>query len=313
MAFGRMSRKGQASERTRFFSRKTPGDVVFDIVNVSLLVVLCITVLYPFWYMLMLSFSSPTDASTLGFHIWLKDWVPTAYRFAFSRYSSVDNAYINTIFRTIVGTFLTLIVVLLAAYPLSKKQLPGRNIMMTYILITMFFSGGLIPTYLLVRSLGLLNTRASLIAQTLANGFYIIVARNFLMTIDPAYEESAFMDGASYFQVFARIVLPLSKPLIATIALWTAVYHWNEWFLAMIYTRKEQLIVLQLLLKRLIDLTSSTNPALTQEFMDLEEVELPTEAVKSAVAMLTIGPIILFYPFIQRYFVKGVFVGSVKG
>ena len=133
------------------------------------------------------------------------------------------------------------------------------------------------------------------------------------MTIDPAFEESAFMDGANFMQILFRIIIPLSKPVIATIALWIAVWHWNQWFDALIYLSSERKIVLQLLLRRMIQqMTNLQNDAM-QNFMDLEEVALPTQSVRAAITILTIGPIIFFYPFLQKYFIKGIFLGSLKG
>ena len=221
-------------------------------------------------------------------------------------------AYGNSIFRTVVGTFLGIAFTLAAAYPLSKKRLPGRNVMTITILVTMFFGGGLIPTYLLIRRLGMLDSRWVLIVPTMTAGFHVIIMRNFIMTIDEAYEEAAFMDGANYLQVLLRIIIPLSKPVIATVALWKGVYHWNAWFDAWIYIRSESKIVLQLLLRRLLQDIAQTMERL-KAFRVEEDQPLPTEAVKAAISLLTIGPIILVYPFLQRYFVKGIFIGSLKG
>ena len=239
-------------------------------------------------------------------------WNVGAYKFALSKYGSVPVAYINSIFRTVMGTVLTIVITLLAAYPLSKILIPGRNMLTIFILITMFFSGGLIPSYLLIRRLGLFDTRWALILPSLAIGFYTIIMRNFLMTIDSAYEDSAFIDGANYFQILVRIIIPLSKPVIATIALWTAVMHWNSWFDALIYTKSESKIVLQLLLRRLIQEMTLMDDSLN-DFLNVEQIKLPSEAVKAAITILTIGPIILLYPFLQKYFIKGIFIGSLKG
>ncbi|MBT3272141.1 MAG: carbohydrate ABC transporter permease [Spirochaetales bacterium] len=297
----------------RFYSRKTRGEIVFDFFNVILLCLFCLTILYPFWSTIVLSFSDIDNANTLGFKVWIPKWSFTAYQYAFSKYGHVGTAYLNSIFRTIVGTLLGVFMILLAAYPLSKKDIPGRNIMTIYILITMFFSGGLIPTYLLIRNIGLFNSRFALILPVLVQGYYVIIMRNFLMTIDPAFEESAFMDGANYFQILTRIIIPLSKPVIATVALWVAVYHWNEWFMALIYLSSERKIVLQLLLRRMLQNITALQNEEMQAFMDVEDAQLPTQSVRAAITVLTIGPIIFFYPFLQKYFIKGIFLGSLKG
>ena len=297
--------------RPSFLSRKSVGDVIFDFLNYTFLVVFSLSIIYPFWTTILLSFSDMSEATSLGFHLWIQKWSLEAYRFSLSRYGHVPTAYVNSIIRTVVGTILTLIIALLGAYPLSKRELPGRNIVTFYILITMFFGGGLIPTYLLIRSLGLFDSRLALVLPGLAGGFNIIIMRNFLMTIDRALEESAFIDGANYFQILNQIIIPLSKPVIATIALWTAVHHWNAWFDALIYLKSESKIVLQLLLRRLIQEMSMLTEM--NSYMALERIQIPSEAVKAAITILTIGPIVLTYPFLQKHFIKGIFLGSLKG
>ena len=296
----------------RYLRRKTAGDVVFDVCNYLVLAAFSVTILYPYWYVLLLSLADAQNASGLGLRLWNSGWSLHSYEFALSKYGNVVRAYGNSIFRAAAGTALGLVFTLLAAYPLSKKNLPGRSVVTIYILITMFFSGGIVPEFLLVRNLGLFNTRWALILPRLAVGFYIIIARNFLMTIDDAYEESAFMDGANYFQVLVRIVMPLARPLLATIALWLAVLHWNEWFQAMIYTRDESKIVLQLLVRRMIQDLFFIDEAVRQ-FQSAREATLPSQSVRAAITVLTIGPIVLVYPFLQRHFIKGVFAGSLKG
>jgi putative aldouronate transport system permease protein len=296
----------------KFMRRKTKGEIIFDICNVTFLLVFCLTILYPFWNTFILSFSSIQDSGTVGLRVWNKEWQVESYKFAFSAYGNVLIAYGNSIFRTVVGTFLTLIFTLLAAYPLSKKNIPGRNVMTIIVLITMFFQGGMIPEYLLHRSLGLIDNRWALILKWMTQGYFIIIMRNFLMTIDSAYEESAFMDGANYLQILIKIIIPLSKPVIATIALWSAVNHWNRWFDALLYIRSDSKIVLQLLLRRLIQEMMTVSDAL-ENFQKIDKVSVPIPSVRAAITILTIGPIILVYPFIQKYFVKGVFIGSLKG
>ena len=293
--------------------RRSTGSTIFDVVNALLLVAFGLTILYPFWTTLLLSFSDVHNATTLGFRFWVPEWQSAAYKFAFSSYGRIEIAYVNSIIRTVAGTLLTLLFTTLAAYPLSDRRLPGRTIMTVYILITMFFSGGLIPNYLLIRRLGLINTRAVLILPTAVMAYYIIIARNFFMTIDKAYEEAAIIDGANYVQVLVRIIVPLSKPLLATIALWAAVRHWNSWFDALIYTTDESQVVLQLLLQRLLRSIEHWLAEGMQDFMVQEEVTMPSSAVRAAVTMMTIGPIILMYPFLQKYFVKGIRIGSLKG
>ena len=290
------------------------GERLFTLVNGTFLVVLGLTMVYPFWSTVIVSFSNLEESTSLGFHIWIKDWDLTAYRIAMASYGNVRIGYMNSIFRVVVGTICTIVVLLLGAYPLSKKDLPFRNVLTIYILITMFFGGGLIPFYLLVRSLGLLDSRMVLILPTLVSGFSIIIVRNFLMTLDTAYEESAFMDGANYLQILVRIIVPLSKPVIAVVALWSTVGFWNEWFHALIFIRTPSKRVLQLILRQMLYQIGTLKEAADRDpALDTMGYEFPPQAVKAAVTMLTIGPIILVYPFLQKYFVKGIFVGSLKG
>ena len=275
------------------------------------MVIFAFLVVYPFWDLFLLSFSDQLASSSLGFRFWIKDWHTDAYRFIFTN-NSVYTAYYNTIHRTVIGTALSLIVVLLAAYPLSKKNLPFRNYITIFFLIPMFFSGGLIPTYLLIRSLNLLDKRWVLIIPSLINIFNIVIVRNFLMAMDSELEEAAHIDGASYFKILWVIVAPLSKAVIATVALWTMVGHWNSWFDALIYTRRESLIVLQLLVRKMIIMQIGDTHSL-QAFERMRETRIPTAAVRAATIIVTIGPIIIAYPFLQKHFVKGIMIGSLKG
>jgi putative aldouronate transport system permease protein len=286
---------------------------VFDSVNHLLLILFALTIIYPFWTTILLSFSPMHEANSLGFKLWINNWSVASYKFAFSKYGNMGIAYTNSIIRAVLGTVGTIIFTLCAAYPLSKRRIPGRSFLTILILITMFFSGGIIPQYLLIRQLGLVNTRAVLILPTLVAGFYVIIVRNFLMTIDDAYEEAALMDGANYIQILTKIMVPLSRPVIAVVALWTAVSHWNEWFSALIYITDRDKIVLQLLLRKMIQEMELIMSDEIGRFEMTEEIQMPTAALQAAVTLLTIGPIVLFYPFLQRYFVKGVFIGSLKG
>ena len=296
-----------------FFARKTVTDVVFNAANSIFMILVSITFLYPVWNTIIISFSTTPDATALGFHLWLKEWSYNAYWFSFSKYGQVGTAYVNSIFRTTVGTLLIIAVTFAGAYPLSKKRLPGRKIMTMYLLITMFFSGGLIPTYFLIRRVGLLNSRMVYILPILVNGFYIIITRNFLMTIDTAYEDAAIMDGAGYIYILVKIIVPLAKPVLAVVALWAAVQHWNAWFDALIYIKSESKVVLQLLLYRVLRDAAYANDNPMAQFFDLTGTTFPTAAVRAAVTVVTIGPIIIAYPFFQRYFVKGIYIGSLKG
>ena len=294
-------------------ARRSIGGVAFDLGNTLLMALFAFTILVPFWIMLVLSFTPNEWANDLGLKLWTARWSLATYRFSLSSYGDVVSAYGNSIFRTVLGTAAIVVATVAAAYPLSKKRLPGRTFMTVVILITLFFSGGFITLYLVVRGVGLLNSRWALILPSMANPFYMLIMRNFLMTIDDAYEEAAFIDGANYLQILTRVMLPLSKPVLAVIALWAAVFHWNEWFHALLFLNDESKLVLQLILRRMMFLLTSDDLFDMLDWADQQGIILPTKAVRAAVMLLTIGPIVLAYPFLQRYFVKGIFVGGLKG
>lgn len=291
-------------------SRKSMPDFVFDICNYTLMIVLSFLFLYPFWDLLMLSFTGPAHVNELGFRFWAKDFNLHSYKQVFLN-DLVLNAYGNTIFRTVVGAGLTVLVTFGAAYALAQRSLPYRNAITIFILVTIFFNGGLIPTFLNIKMLGLIGSLWALILPTLWNAWYIILARNFLMTFPKELEESALIDGANPVQVAFRIIFPLSMPIIAVIGLWSAVGHWNSWFDAMIYLREKNDYVLQLLVQKIFQQERMDHSA-TGILIPITS-EVTNQTVKAATIVASILPIILVYPFLQKYFVKGVMVGSLKG
>jgi putative aldouronate transport system permease protein len=295
----------------RIRSRRTPGGTIFDVCNYGFLLLFALSILYPFWTIIVQSFAPMEEATSMGLHVWNRHWKTDSWLFVF-RNSDMVVAYLNTIYRVVVGTVLILCTTFTAAYVLSKKDLPGRGAITLVYLFTMFFSGGLIPTYMLIKGLGLINNRLVLVLPGMVHVFYIVIARNFLMTIDQAMEEAAMMEGAGYFTVLVRIMLPLSKPVLATIALWAAVGHWNAWFDALLYTSRKEFYVLQMII---MDMLRKLNTTDLEEFADTfpEMGRIPAQSVQAATILFTIGPIILIYPFVQKFFVKGVMVGSLKG
>ena len=196
------------------------------------------------------------------------------------------------------------------AYALSKRYLPNRNFWTTILIITMFFSGGMVPEFLLIRSLGLRNTIWALVLPGAISAYNITIMRNFLMSLPDSLEESARIDGANDIQILYKIIFPLSLPILATVALWTAVGHWNAWFDSMIYITKPEKQVLQVTLRRIV--LEGTNQLVTMYGEEVNQKQT-SETIKAAVTMVTTLPILMVYPFIQKYFVKGVMIGSVKG
>jgi putative aldouronate transport system permease protein len=293
--------------------KKSIGGTVFDILNYTFMILLSISIIYPFWNLILLSFSDQAEATNLGFRLWINNWDTTAYKFIFT-HNNILMGYVNTIFRAFTGTVLMLGMCYLGAYPLAKKNLPGRNIITIFFLITMFFSGGLIPSYLLIKELKLVDSRWVYVIPGMFSVYNMIIMRNFIMSIDKELEEAALIDGANYFDVAFKIIVPLLKPVLATIALWSIVGHWNSWFDCLIYIRDESKYVLQLIVRRMVVQTQGQQDFMNMEaFNKLSETKIHSSNVKSAVILVTIGPIILIYPFLQKYFVKGIMIGSLKG
>jgi len=285
----------------------------FDVISYFMLAVFCFSVLLPFWDMLLLSISDPKKTASLALRLWPKSFSLDAYEFAFS-YNKVPLAYLVTIGRTVCGTALTLLLVTLAAYPLSKRELPFRNYFTSYFLIPMFFGGGLIPTYLIIRKLGLIDSLLVYILPGAVGLFYVLLVRNFFMTLEKEIEDAAFIDGAGHIRILFSIIAPLSKPVLATIALWAMVGHWNAWFDALIYIRDADKLTLQAILQQLLSQASSTIPTDTQNFNTLNPDKYVTgKSFQAALTIITIGPIVLVYPFFQKYFVQGIMIGSIKG
>lgn len=291
--------------------RKLHAGSWFDAANGAFMIVFSFMILYPFWQLVVLSFSDGREATTLGFHFWPKSWSTEAFRFLLSS-GDIVRPYLNSVMRTAAGTALEVLFTILAAYPLAKKELPLRGWATTYFIIPMFFAGGMIPTYLIIKSLGLLDNFLVLIIPSAVATFSIIIMRNYFMSLDTSMEESAFIDGAGYLTILFRIIIPVSTPVLATIALWAAVEHWNAWFDAMIYIRDRKLTVIQVVMREMLTSVSEQSNDLMFS-NNARQAELAMNNVRSGIALLSIGPIILVYPWIQKYFVKGTMLGSVKG
>ncbi|TCP23526.1 carbohydrate ABC transporter membrane protein 2 (CUT1 family) [Scopulibacillus darangshiensis] len=285
------------------------GDMTFNTINVLIMIVLMLVTLYPFLYVLFSSFS---DAGLLSQHRGIL-WKPLG--FSLEAYKAVfDNpmvliGYANTIFYVVVGTVINLALTILGAYALSRRQLMWKKPIMLGIVFTMFFSGGLVPRYLLVHDLGLLDTRWSLILPTAISVFNLIVMRTSFQAIPVSLEESARIDGANDFTILFRIVLPLSLPVIAVMTLFYGVSHWNSYFDAMIFLRDRDLFPLQLVLRTIL-ITNDTS-SMTVGSLGGDTYRI-SETIKYAVIIVATVPILFLYPFLQKYFVKGVMIGSLK-
>ena len=285
---------------------------IFDLVLYIFLFFFMISVLYPFWDLMMRSFSPPESSGQLGFALIPRKLTLASYRAVFIG-GNIGTNYFNTIFRTAAGTVLGLLVQTLCAFALTQKELPFRSGITFFFIFTMFFGGGMIPAYLLVKELQLIDTIWALIIPTLSNVYNMVMIRNYMQSLDKGLEESAMLDGASQFTIFFRIILPVCKPILATVALWIMVGHWNSWFDAMLYTNKPHLEVLQLALQRLLRQSNSLELAKFQIASGENSNTFSADSLKAAQIFISIVPILCAYPFLQKYFVKGIMVGSLKG
>lgn len=281
---------------------------LFDIANYGFMAVLCVTTIAPFLYLLSLALS-PGDVSFTT----LK-WVPEKVTLDnFARvlgYEQIQIGFLNAIERTVLGTVLSVAATVCAAYALSKPYFPNRALWTQLIIFTMFFSGGMIPSYLLIKGLGLTNSLWALVLPSMVSAFQLLVTRNFLSTLPVELEESAKMDGANDITILIKVVLPLSMPIIVTLALWNMVFHWNQWFDSLLYMTKPEKEVLQVVMRRIV-LDGQTDMA--DRIVAEDRGIVNSESIKAAALMVTTIPIIAIYPFLQKYFVKGMLVGAVKG
>lgn len=285
-------------------------DRIFVAVNNFLLFLLAFTTIFPFIHIISISFSTPAEAVRFGVHIIPKEWSFDAYKTVFES-EFLITGYLNTIIITVITVVASLTVMTLMAYPLSKTDLVHRGFFTGFVVFTMFFSGGLIPGYLNIRNLGLIDSWLALILPTLVNTFNMLIIRNYFMTLPKELEEAATIDGANELYVFAKIIIPLSMPIIATVMLWTAVGCWNSWFECMLYIRNPDKFTLQVFLRRII--IDGSSEFINFNINNAREQEVTEETVKAATILVSTLPIICVYPFIQKYFVKGVMVGAVKG
>lgn len=284
----------------------TPGSVVFDVVVYAIMALSLLCCLIPFVYMLALSFSSAGAITNNRVTFFPVDITLDAYKQIFT-YPNFFRAYGYTFFYTLVGTLISLFMMVTFAYPLSKTHLRGSRMAMKLVVFSMFFSGGLIPNYLLISSMHLTNTIAAMLIPFAINPFNLIILINFFRSLPSEIEEAAIIDGLSYFGVLWRIVLPLSTAAIATVGLYTAVFFWNDWFNSLIYLRTE-IYPVMLFLRNIVNGTTMIGGAAGSA--DKTTIGI---SIKAAVIITSTLPIIVLYPFLQRYFVKGIMLGSVKG
>lgn len=297
--------------------RRSRSDVIFDTINILIILIITAIMIYPMWYVLMVSIATPEEAALGGIYFWPKTISMEAYETVFTT-KSIWIAYANTVLYTVAHTLYVLVLTIPAAYALSKKDLPGRVPIVWYFFITMFVSGGLIPSYMLNRSLGIINTRWILILGMGVGYSNLIITRTYFQTSIPQdIFESAYIDGASEMKVFFYIALPLAGAIVAVIALYAAVGTWGSWYGAFIYVTDQTKWPLQLRLRQILIMNETQSlDVLTMTQEDIEMMQHQSflmYTTKYAIIFIASLPMLILYPFVQKYFVKGVMIGSLKG
>ena len=279
----------------------------FDIINIVIMLLVVIVTLYPFWYVIVCSFSSITHVTNSVVIMWPDGIHLESYQQIF-RNNLVPVAYGNTLFITVIGTLISMFLTTLGAFVLSRKEMPGHTVLTVFVVFTMLFHAGMVPFYLTIKSVGLLNRRWALILPFAISTYNLVIMRNFFQGVPNALYEAAELDGASYFGYFIRILLPISIPSVATITLFYAVSYWNAYFWSIILVTDRNLYPIQAILRQIL----MSNEFNTMLYDDASQ-SMPSEMLKDAMIVITAVPIICVYPFVQKYFVKGIMVGSLKG
>ncbi len=303
-----MSRKGR-----NHIDMYSPAEKVFDVINVLLMIFLIFITLYPLYYVIMASISDPKlllgHTGPLAFFL----GKPTldGYKLALSN-PNIVTGFANTMINLAIGTVLNMVLTVFAAFVLTRSHFYLRSLMMKFMIFTMFFQGGLIPLFFVVKNMGIYDTRWADFVPYLVSTYNVIIMRSFFASLPPALEEAAIIDGASEGQILRHVVLPLSKPVLAVIGLYYAVGHWNSWFPSMVFIRNTKLYTLQYVLRGIL-ITNSNSISSGDNVLSVMEVSFTSELVKYCTIVISTVPIMLVYPFLTKYFEKGVMIGAVKG
>ncbi|MBM4456739.1 MAG: carbohydrate ABC transporter permease [Chloroflexi bacterium] len=307
-----MAVHAKVSPRPRNRIRETGFDLVFSLMNYGVLALILLLILYPLVYVVSASFSDGAAVISGRVVLWPVDFSVAAYEKIF-HYERIWIGYANSIFYAVVGTLVNITMTLLAAYPLSRRDLYGKTIILGLFVFTMFFSGGLIPIYLLVKDLGLRNTRwALIIPQALSVWNLMITVTYFRTAIPGELLEAAQLDGCNDIQYLLRVLLPLSTPIIAVLCLFYAVGHWNQFFAALIYLSNKDLFPLQIILRDIL-IQSQVDMNIMEDLQSMAAREAMRELLKYALIVVASGPVLAIYPFVQKYFVRGIMLGAIKG
>jgi putative aldouronate transport system permease protein len=291
--------------------RRTRGDVIFDSANIFLVSVFFLLVLYPLYFIVIASISNPDYVNSGAITFLPRGLTLEGYERTF-REANVWRGYRNSILYTAVGTVINVSLTMTAGYALSRKELLGRSLIMRLIVFTMLFSGGLIPTYLIVKGLGMTNTIWAMVIPNAVSAWNLIIARTYLQTSIPQeLQEAALVDGCSYARFFWEVVVPLSGAIIAVLALFYSVAHWNSFFNGLIYLQDYAKYPLQLILRDILLGYQASGAA--DDAKTLQEMQRIADLMRYALILVASLPVMLLYPFLQRYFVKGVMIGAIKG
>lgn len=294
------------------FFRKSKGDLLFDLFNYTVLGMITVLVLYPLYFIVIASFSDPDAINTGQVVLFPKGFNTLGYQRIFENIK-IWRAYGNTVFYTIVGTCINIVMTMIFAYPLSRKDFSGRKALTFFMMFTMYFQGGLMPTYLLMQKIGLYDTPWVMVLLPALNVFNVIIAKtNIQNNIPDELYEAAAIDGCSHFKFFWQIVMPLSKSIMAVLILYYGVAHWNEFMNGLVYLRDEGLYPLQLVLRGIL-VQNQASADMMNDIESMLEQQKAAELIKYGLIIVSALPVLVIYPFLQKYFAKGVMVGAVKG
>lgn len=306
------TKKSKAVAGTKI--RMSGGDRAIQIVIYAVICALCFIILFPCLNVLALSFNDGADAAKGGVYLWPRKFTLQNYREVFED-GKIMKAYIITISRTFLGTVMSLVVTTLAAFALKEASLPGRKTITFLITFTMLFGGGMIPTYIQYNNLHLLNTFWVYVIPGMVSVTYLLMIRTFFESIPDSLEESAKLDGCGYFKIYMKIMMPLSKPVLAVVGLYTAVNHWNDWFAGAFYQKSSNMWPVQTVLQQMLSRAMAASQEATNASQAIAQAasQVTTDSLKMAAVVITTVPILCIYPFAQKYFAKGAMIGAVKG
>lgn len=289
-------------------------DQALQILIYLIIIALCLIILLPCLNVVALAFNDGADAARGGVWFWPRQFTMDNFKEVFKD-GSITTAYVITIARTVIGTFLSLMVTTPAGYALKQEDLPGRKIITMLITFTMLFGGGMIPTYIQYKNLHLLNSFWVYVVPSLVSVTYLLMVRTFFEGISDSLEESAKLDGCRFFQTYLKIMLPLSKPVIAVVGLYTAVNYWNDWFAGAFYVNDTKLWPVQTVLQQMLTKAMNSQQEVTSVAQALAHntVSVTSDSLKMAAVVVTTVPILCVYPFVQKYFAQGAMIGAVKG